>query len=86
MKNEVTHSPVRSKLKVGQLTFTREPGKDAEREKEIKVVWPCGEMREKVLWEGELWRWKWEEEERKTQEKVEGLHKRRPESCGTGRR
>ena len=22
---------------------------------------------------------------RKTQEKVEGLHKRRPESCGTGR-
>ena len=49
------------------------------------MVWPCGETREKVLGKESYGDGSGEEEERKTQEKVEGLHKRRPESCGTGR-
>ena len=53
------------------------------RKGEIKVVWSCGETREKVR-EESYGDGSGEEEETKTQE-VERLHKRRPESCGTGR-
>ena len=42
-------------------------------------------MREKVCGKESYGDVSREEEERKTQEKVEGLHKRRPKSCKTGR-
>ena len=49
------------------------------------MVWSCDETREKVLGKENYVDGSGEEEEKKTQEKVEGLHKRRPEGCGTGR-
>ena len=68
--DKVRNEEVRSKLKVGQLGV-----KDERRE--IKVVWPCGDTREKVRGKESYDDGSGEEEERKIQEKVEGLHKRR---------
>ena len=49
------------------------------------MVWPCGKIREKVCGKESYGDGSREEEERKTQEEVKGLYKRRPESYRTGR-
>ena len=78
--DKVKNEEVRSKFEGGT---TGGGGKDERRK--VKVVWSCDETREKVLGKESYVNGSGEEEERKTKEKVEGLHKRRPESCGTGR-